>query len=181
MTYKNKGGTYNRGEDGKWHPPMEPDEPIKPERSHYDLVGVAFAEREVIYHDVEVLGDSDIDLEECFADQDKQLPHPTKGIQNLSLQDVVDLAPPGAKLSDIVFNIEYPRYLEYMEFTFSHVKRDLQEEERVFQVAMEKYQEEYTQYQKDIETYQKELVEHEGWEKNQKIKKLEAQLAQLKK
>lgn len=179
-TYKRNNITFERGEDGKWHPPMEPDEPRKPQRSHYDLEGTS--KRKRIYHDVVVLGDSEIDIEEYFADLDRELPRPAKRVfQNLSLQDIVDLAPPGAKLSDIIFHMEYPRYIEYIEFSFDHIKRNHAAEEKAFQEAMKEYDREYAQYQQDLATYKKELSEHREWERTRKIKKLETQLAQLKK
>jgi hypothetical protein len=165
---------------GDRYPPLDPIEPDKPERSHYDLHNAL--ERKRIYHDVVVLGDSEIDLEEYFADEERELPNPAKHIyQNLSLQDIVDLAPPGAKLSDIIFHMDYPRMIEYMEFTFDYIKRDEQEEERAFQVAMKEYEQDYAQYQKEFAKYEVALADYEQWEKGVQIKALEEQLNQLKK
>jgi hypothetical protein len=159
--------------------PLQPCEPYEPKREHFNTDGAL--ERTIIYHDVEVIGDCDIDLEEYFADMEEELPHPKLNFNQITLQDIIDLAPPDAKLSDIKLNISYPRMAEYLEVKFEYFKRDLEAEEGAFQEHMKEYQKDYTQYQQDLKKYQEELADYKEWERLQEVKELEAKLAKLKK
>lgn len=161
------------------YPPRTPIAPYKTERYQYDTVGAKG--HTVVYRDVETMGDSDIDLEQYFADMDEVLPQPEKGYNRITLQDIVDAAPPGAKLSDIRLHVSYPRMGEYLDVRFVHQERDLAEEERVFQLDLEKYNKEYLEYEAEMVQYEADLVSFEEWRRAEKVKELESQLNALKK
>jgi len=158
--------------------PYPPHEPYEPKREHYNTQGAA--EHKTIYHDVGLVGDCEIDLEEYFEDMDEKLPHPVLNYNQVTLQDIVDLAPPGAKLSDIKLNISYPRMVEYLEVKFIYTKRDLEAEERAFLHAKKEYEKEYAQYLIDKAKYDKEMADYQVWRKQQEIKELEQKIADLK-
>lgn len=159
-------------------PPRKPYEPHEPKREHYNTQGAV--EHKTVYHDVGLIADCDIDLEQYFEDMDEKLPHPALNYNQVTLQDIVDLAPPGAKLSDIKLHISYPRMVEYLEVKFIYSKRDLEAEERAFLHAKEKYEKEYAQYLVDMKKYNEELADFQAWQKEQEIKQLEEKLAHLK-
>lgn len=160
-------------------PPRAPYPPHKPERSHYNTQGAT--NYKVVYRDVELVGDNDMDLEEYFKDMDEELPKPEKNFNQITLQDIIDLAPVGAKLSDINLHISYPRMVDYLDVKFIYQERDLAEEERAYQAAMDKYNKDYLEYEMKMEVYKSELVAFEEWRRAEKVKELEAQLATLKK
>jgi len=164
------------------YPPQKPYKQTEPKRVHYRLVGSK--KKEPIYRDVSVLGDrDDIDLEEWFADQDEEFP-PEPDIRrwnNLSLQDIIDLAPPNTKLCDIILKINYPRYLEYLDVSFALYQRNLKAEEDDYQKALKKYQEHIIQYEQEMIQYEKELDDYNKWAKEEELKNLERQIRKLKK
>ncbi len=164
----------------KRYPPRPPyGPPYEPKREHYNTQGATT--HQVIYHDVEVLGDCEIDLEECFENMERELPHPALNYNQITLQDIVDLAPPGAKLSDIRLDISYPRMAEYLEVKFIYNKRDLEVEEKAFLQAKEEHDKENAQYLKELWEFNKEMTDYQAWQKEQEIKLLEEKLANLKK
>ncbi len=162
------------------YPPGRPYEPHEPKRSEY--VTYDFKSSKNIYYDINV-GDSDFDLEQHFADRDEEMPAlPAKRYwQNLSLQDIVDLAPPGAKLSDIILDISFPRYMDYVEVSFTHTVRDLELEEADYQRALKHYEEEHEKYRVAYAKYEAELADYNKWKTGQEIAELEGKLAALKK
>lgn len=161
------------------YPPRTPIAPYKTERYQYDTVGAKG--HTVVYRDVEAMGDFDLDLEEYFADMDEVLPQPEKGYNRITLQDIVDAAPPGAKLSDIKLNVSYPRMGEYLDVRFIHQERDLAEEERVYQLDLDKYHKDYLKYEAEMLQYKIDLLAFEEWQRAEKVKALETQLSALKK
>lgn len=163
----------------KKYPPLDPIEPTKPERSYYKNFGSK--NDKVIYHDVEQVGDSDIDLEEYFNDQDEELPKPALRYNEITLQDILDLAPKGVKPSDISLNISYPRYVEYLEIMFLYKERDLDLEEAVYQKDIKKYNKDYAKFQKEMAEYEVNLAAYQESQREEKIKELEDQLSKLKK
>jgi hypothetical protein len=167
----------------RMYPPQKPCEPTKPLRSSYALIKAG--KGKLIYRDVEVNGDSEFDLDEYFEDQDEKRPEiPEKRYwQNLSLQDIVDLAPPGTKLCDIILSISMPRYLEYTDVAFTAYSRNLEAEEAAYQKDLAKYEKAMIKYEKekDLVKYEKEKAIYDQWLKDQEIEKLEAQLKKLKK
>lgn len=163
--------------------PREPYEPHKPIRSEF--INKEATDSVTVYRDVEVLGDSDLNLDEYFKDNeigDQRPAIPEKRYwQHLTLQDIVDLAPPGAKLSDISLYIDFPRYLEYIDLSFVHNTRNLKAEEKAFDSAMKEYEKDMIKYRADLAIFKKELAEYSEWEKQQEIQELENKLAKLKK
>jgi len=161
--------------------PQEPHKPVEPVRSSY--VGDGATNKGNIYYDIETNGDSEYDLDEHFADQDEERPAiPAKRYwQNLTLQDIVDLAPPGTKLTDIVFDLSFPRYMEYTEVSFKHVERNLKAEEKAYQRDYKQYQRELADYNEKYAEYLKDKEAYEKWVNEQEIKRLEEKLAKLKK
>lgn len=157
-------------------------EPNKPERATYDA-NYGAKKPKSIYYDIEVLGDNDsFDLDEHFEDEGcKRPPIPAKRYwQNISLQDIVDLAPLGAKLSDIVLGIHHPRHMDYVEISFNHVVRDQEAEEEQFQKDMRKYERELAKYQTDLVKYQADLADYEVWQAEQELKEAEDQVSKLR-
>jgi hypothetical protein len=161
--------------------PIKPFPPHLPKRTEFRL---SFSNgKEVIYRDVSVLGDSEINLEEYFRDQDEELPKDPdiRRWQNLSLQDIVDLAPPNTRLCDIILNIDMPRYMEYLDLSFIKHNRDLDREEEAYQKALQKYNKDVVKYKKDLAKYEEELEDYENWVKDQELAELEAKIKKLKK
>lgn len=164
------------------YPPSKPYyEPHLPKRKEYRLVGSKG--EEPIYRDVSVLGDREIDLKEWFEDYDETLP-PEPDIrwwEKLSLQDIVDMVPPDTKLSDVIFHIDMPRHLEYIDITFSKHERDLNAEEIAYQKALERYEKDMLQYNKDLAKYKKDLDEYEEWRRKKELSELKAKIKSLSK
>lgn len=168
---------FYRGYTGKY--PQEPYKPSEPVRSTY--IGTNANYKKSIYYDIEVTGDSDFDLDEYFEDHGKKRHIPDKRYwENLTLQDIVDLAPPGTKLQDIVFDLSFPRMLEYTEVEFKHIERDLDAEEKAYQKDMEKYQKELDAYGTNFIQYEKDLEAYQQWYHEQEVKELEGKLSELK-
>jgi hypothetical protein len=159
--------------------PQEPYKPHEPKRESY--VGRGAKEGKCIYADSEILDEA---YEERLDEEEEEdrPPKASKSLNdNLTLQDILDLAPPGTNPKDIVINLSYPRYVNYITLSFNHVKRNLEAEEKAYQRDLKQYQcdlavynEKYAQYQKDKEAYEK-------WVNEQEIKQLEEKLAKLKK
>jgi hypothetical protein len=160
--------------------PMRPYEPAAPSRNQYVLAGSQQLEN--IYYDV-TANDEDLDLDEYFEGQDEPRPPvPEKRYwQHLSLQDIVDLAPEGTKLSDIILDIYNPRNFEYTAVSFKHIKRDMEMEENQYQQAVVDYQKEMDKYQKELAVYKAEAADFYAWKKQIQIEELESKLAKLKK
>jgi hypothetical protein len=160
--------------ENRLYKPQPPREPTKPERVDFNFRGAGT--KTTFYSDMKVLHE-DLDLGEYF---DGELPtEPAIPYDKLTLQDVVDMAPSGAELSDIKLGIYYPRMMEYMDINFIHHPRNIEVEESVFQQAMTKYEADYTKYQEDMKAYEVRLVEYDEWNKQLEIQKLKDQLSKL--
>jgi hypothetical protein len=159
------------------------DKPYKPvRRDPIDFRLTNASGENVIYRDIEVNGDSDFDLDEYLEDQEEPRTIPEiRYWENLSLQDIVDLAPPGTKLSDIIFHTEMDRHETYTEVKFTVYNRDIEEENTAYRKSVEKYNKELDEYNIDIARYEKELEEYNFSMKQQQIEKLEAEIKKLKK
>jgi len=168
----------------KRYPPNKPYKPTEPKRTSSRLVSSNETKSEIIYRDVSILGDrDDINLEEWFNDQDEVLP-PEPDIRwwnKLSLQDIVDMAPPNTQLCDIILEINMPRHLEYIDVSFSKHQRDLDYEEADYQNSLKKYEKEMIEYEKEMIEYKEKLDDYDKWAKEQQIKNLEQQIKNLKK
>lgn len=126
------------------------------------------------------MGDNDsFDIEEVF--EEEEFSPPEKNYSQVTFQDIVDAAPPGAKLSDIRLSIDYPRMMDYLDVCFVYQERNLEAEEAAFQSAMRLYDVEYAIYEKQMEKYQQDLIDFETWRRAEKVKQLEEELATLKK
>ena|ERR1700728_1811401 len=159
-------------------PPRTPHAPYKPDRHSFSYFGAK--ERSILYRDLEVLGDNDsFDIEKVF--EEEEFTKPEKSYSQVTLQDIVDAAPPGAKLSDIRLSIDYPRMMDYLDVCFVYQERNLEIEEAAFQTAMQKYDQDYAVYEKEMEKYQQDLIDFETWRRAEKVKQLEKELATLKK
>lgn len=164
----------------KKYPPQKPYKPIEPKRVIYRLSNSKPGD--IIYRDVSVLGDrDDVDLEQFFADQDEELPIAPKirQWQNLSLQDIVDLAPPNTKLCDIILKIYIPRYQEYIDVSFGIYERDVDAEEDAYKDALKKYKDGLQKYNTAMIEYEKQLYDYEKDKKDEKIKILKNQIKEL--
>ena len=154
-------------------------EPRKPTRLSF--IGFGAIKKTSIYHDTEILME-DWDAEEYYKGMGEEPPEePLISYNKLTLQDLVDLAPPGAKLSDITFDISYPRMLEYLDISFYHQERLLELEEQAYQKALQDYDVAFAKYQEACNKHQAELADYQAWKKQQDIIDLEEKLAQLKK
>jgi hypothetical protein len=98
--------------------------------------------------------------------------------EGLTLQDVVDLAPPGTKLSDIMLRIHFN--MEYAEITFVHKERDIELEDKLYAEALAKFEKEYTAYEANLAAYEAAIEVIRQQNKQAQIEALEKQLAQLK-
>ena len=129
------------------------------------------------------MGDRDESIEELFENYGYDPPIlPEKRYwDHLTLQDIVDLAPPEAKLSDIYLKIRHPRMLEYVEVTFKYIQRNTEKEFKNFEKDLKKYKKEFPIYEEASAKYNKEVEEYHDWVKRQEIEKLEARLKELKK
>lgn len=161
--------------------PNEPYKPDEPEQEDY--IGHGAGKRTSIYYDIEMLGDSDRTVEEYFEDQEEEAPKKAdkRYWENLTIQDIIDGAPPGTPLNEIIFDLSFPRHLEYTEVNFYHIKRDFKAEEAAYERALEKYKQELSTYQTQYPQYEKDLEAYESWLKEQEVKELEKKLAKLKK
>ena len=141
----------------KPYPPSKPPQYEFQERTEYEWLA---------YED---------DENDYFSSNDEEdIPkHPARQYSQLSLQDLLDLCPPDKTPSDIKMIIrEGDRYRHWQTIKFyyeKHIPADLQGYEK----AMEQYRIDFAQYQDDLKTY-------EEWQKANRIKKLEEQLAELK-
>jgi hypothetical protein len=161
-----------------------PQEPYKPESPKKDdFIGHGSSKGKCIYSDSEIVNEDYAERLEELDDEDK----PPKGKggkslrDNLTLQDILNLAPSGADPKDIVLNLSYPRYVEYITVSFNHIKRDLEAEEKAYQRALNKHQQELAKYQKEYAQFLKDSEAYKNWIKEQEIKELEEKLAKLKK
>jgi len=165
---------------GDW--PQQPHRPYEPLRSAY--VGTKASKSTCIYQDFDYLNENvEENLEEYWGDQDEEIPQkPAIDMHsNLSLQDILDLAPSGADPKDIIIDISYPRYVDYIRLGFVHMKRDLTAEEAAYQKDMKKFQRELVDYNVAQSKYEKDLAAYQNWLKEQEVKELEEKLAKLKK
>ena len=164
--------------------PQQPYKPHEPQRKNY--IGEGAKKGKCIYSDFELLNDSIDDLSEFWEnhgyDEGEEPKHEDIGLRdNLTLQDLLDKMPPGAEPKDIVFDLSYPRYVDYIWISFNHIKRNLETEEASYKRDMENYQKELAVYQVELAKYQKDLADYQAWEKEQQVKELEKQIADLKK
>lgn len=161
--------------------PCAPYIPIKPQRS--DFVRLDDDKATVVYHDIEMNGDTDLTIEEYLEDMDMEIqPTPEKRYwENLSLQDIVDLAPPGTRLCDIILHIDMPRHLEYTEVSFIEYPRDLDKEEERYQAALIKYEELVKEYEEKMIEFNKKQEAYNNYLKEKEIAELENKLNRLKK
>ena len=97
--------------------------PEEPKRSDYDRSRPKSFN--VIYLDV-TSDDLDFDWEEYAKNNSIKSSRPAKSYNKLTLQDIVDLAPPGAKLSEIALHIDIG---DTTEIKFIHEERDFEAEE----------------------------------------------------
>ena len=140
----------------------------------------------VIYRDISVLGDDDYGLErieEYFENQEEVMPSEPdiRYWQRLSLQDILDLAPAGTRLCDIILSIDVSESMPYIDVTFSKYERDLEAEEASYQDSLKKYQKDMIEYDKAMVEYEKELAVYNEWLNEQQVKQLEKQIRELKK
>ncbi len=164
----------------KRYPPRQPyGPPRKPERPHYK--GVDAKNGKVLFLQRDVLAE-DWDEESYYSDHDEEKPpSPPISFCYLTLQDIVNLAPPGAKLSDISFRTYMPRMQEYEDIYIDYAERDLEAEEATYQRALEEYENGCAEYRLEHKKYEEELADYESWKKDQDIKELEEKLRNLKK
>lgn len=160
--------------------PQQPWEPHKPERHEFNLIKAG--KGKVIYRDLDGNGDYDRDLqiEDMFEDGERPPLPEQRYWEKLSLQDILDLAPPGTKPCDIILGIDFPRDYSYTDLTFTAYKRDLEAEEAEYQKALSQYKKDKEEYDKALPEYEKELEEFEKWKKNKQIQKLQDELERLK-
>lgn len=158
--------------------PIKPFAPTKPNRHEFNLF--KSKKKNVIYRDVEANYDT-IDLKECFEEQEEELPKiPNQRYwQNLSLQDIINLAPPETKLSNIILHIDMPRDLSYTDVSFTIFNRDLETEEKEYQNSLKKYEKEMKQYEKDVIEYNAKMDIYNKQIKENKIKKIKEILNKL--
>ena len=165
--------------------PQKPYKPHEPNRKDY--IGKGAIERKAIYSDFEILredvDDDDGEFWEGLGYDEGEQPSKAKiGIRDhLTLQDILDLMPPGAEPKDIVFNLSYPRYVDYIAVSFNHWERNLETEEATYNRDLKTYQKDLLKYQDDLAKYQKDLADFQQWEKEHQVKELEEKLAKLKK
>lgn len=157
-------------------------EPCKPERHEFHLHKAG--EGKIIYRDLDGNGDIDSDwLEERLEDEFDEGGRPPLPEQRywekLSLQDILDLAPPGTRPCDIVLGIDFPRDYYYTDLTFTVYNRDLEAEEDAYQKALEKYKKDKEEYDKALPEYEKKLKALNDWQKEQKIKELQTKIKEL--
>jgi len=163
---------------GTW--PQEPYRPSEPQRSTF--IGTNASKKKYIYSDYDYVRE-DMDIEEYWEDMDAKVPKkPTKGMYDyLSLQDILDLAPPGTEPQNIILDLSYPRYMDYINVSFYVMVRDLEAEEKAYQRAMKQFQHNLDVYQEQYVEYEKHKSAYENWMKQQEVKELEEKLAKLKK
>ena len=159
--------------------PQEPYEPVKPNIN--DFIGTSAKRGKYLYSDTEMLKE-DIDEDEYWEDMDEKKPNvPNKRyFEKLSLQDILDLAPEGIKPKDIVFDLNYPRYLDYIQVGFYILKRDLDAEKAAYELACSKYEEQYEKYKVEHAEYLQNKLDFENWKNQQEILELENKLNKLK-
>ncbi len=159
--------------------PQEPYKPQEPQRESY--VGHGGKRGKCIYADSEILDEGYAERLDEEEEEDRP-PQAAKGLRdNLTLQDILDLVPPGADPKDIVINLSYPRYVNYITVSFNHVKRNLEAEEKAYQRDLYKYQQSLADYNEKYAEYLKDKETYEKWVNEQEIKQLEEKLAKLKK
>jgi hypothetical protein len=157
---------------------IAPIKPIKPKPE--DFIGVGSQTSVDIYHDIIVIID-DFDLKQHFLDRNEYLPpSPEKRCSELSVCDIMNMAPLKANLADIFLRITFPSYREYVEVFFTYIDRDLDAEKKALQEALDRYQERYQTYQLELQVYEEYEVKYQVWADRNEIKQLEARLAELK-
>ena len=163
--------------------PQQIYEPSEPKRHEFRLIKAG--KPKIIYRDLDGNGDFDPDfLEERLEDEfedDIRPPLPEQRYwQKLSLQDIMDLAPPGTRPCDIILGIDFPRDYYYTDLTFTVYKRDLDAEEKAYQKALKKYEKDKQEYNAALPEYERKLKAFNDWQKEQRIKKLEKQIDKIK-
>ncbi len=163
--------------------PQKPYEPQEPDRANY--IGRGAIEKKPIYSDFEILredvSEDDGEFWEGHGYEEEEIPKvPEIRMRSLTLQDLLDKLPPGAEPKDIVFDLSYPRYVDYIWVSFNHRERNLETEEASYKRDLETYQKNLLKYQDDLAKYQKDLADFQKWEKEHQVKELEEKLAKLK-
>lgn len=162
--------------------PQKPLEPVKPERQDFNLLN--HKKEKIIYRDCDVNGDVDDSyLDEMFDDQDEERPPipEQRYWEKLSLQDIINLAPPGTDPRNIILHLEFPRDYYYTDLYFTVHERDFEAEEAAYQEGLKKYYKDKEKYDKELPEYEKQLAKFHEWEKQEEIDKLEKRLSELKK
>jgi hypothetical protein len=165
------------------YPPSKPCPPWRKPTSNQHI-GVGAKKSTTLFSDTEILADMEFDdefYEHHGIDKPSEEDKYKIGYNQITLQDLVDAAPLGAKLSDIRLKIYYPRYMEFMTVSFFHQERDLEAEEKAFQGDLKQYEKARTKFKEEMKEYQIKLDQYEEWKKQQDIKELEEKLAKLKK
>ena len=157
--------------------PHKPQQPYKPSR--YEYIGIGGNDCNIIYRDIES-NEIEFSWDEYCRDQSVVAPLSEKRHhENLTLQDIVDLAPAGARLSDIKLHIEF--HVDHAaEITFVHQERNIEAEESAFAEAMARFEKECAEYEVKLAAYEKALKDRYTEAKQAHIAELEKQLARLK-
>lgn len=161
------------------YPPNKPYPPYQIKRECY--IGTKAGKRTDVFYEIELLRDSDFDLEEYFEEQGEDMPERSKmGSGQITLQDILDMAPKNAKPSDIQLSISFPRMCEYYELVFYHTERDLKAEEKEYQKDLKQYEKDLEEYNQELNIYNQKLEEYNDYKKQEEIIDLETKLNKLK-
>ncbi len=163
--------------------PYPPYKPEKPNRNDY--LGFGSILEKSIYYDVMPMEEADELLDRYFEESEEIAdfsPSEPKirMWEKLTLQDLLDLAPEGAKPSEIIIGCSDHSSHYGIELFATYIQRHLEKEESAYQNALKSYEFQMIKYYEDYKIYEDKLNQYEIWEKEQKRIKLQKELDNLK-
>lgn len=156
--------------------PCKPTPPILPIRNNF----IIYDKYKTIYHDIDITEDCcPQDVEAMFKEWEEVMPKTDKRWWEITLQDILDLAPPNASPSNIKLNIEH-RYDQYKDIKYIYAVRNTEKEEASYQKEIKRYENELDDYNKKLLKFHQEMIVFNEESKKREIYDLEARLSKLK-
>jgi hypothetical protein len=158
--------------------PHSPQKPKEPKRKDFRII----KHDKTLYTDFIPFNNykNDIYLSDYLSDNRISWVKPEKDITQMSVKDILDLAPKKADPADVYLEVIERTSIFHIEMSWKYIERDFDEEERQYKKAHKKYLKELEEFDVAMHEYKKKHNEYEKYLITLQIKELQKKLERLK-